>query len=182
MFLFQIVIAIFSFVYGNPTRLINGYDSFGNTCGVKSNERYRNFPQSGKDTSDKPYLFFLDLKEIRQTLKICVKECPKRTINNNNELYKYFQDGGSQLCHYDFKMELLKTSTSYNNYLGPCPTFPVYESAPVFHRCIPTGDKLPNVGKNIYTFTQQFLSDIYTTWPLIVGMSCLALGNIYQEF
>lgn len=55
--LLMIVVAIFSFVYGNPMRLINGYDSFGNTCGVKSNERFTGFPLSGRDTSMEPYLF-----------------------------------------------------------------------------------------------------------------------------
>ena len=32
-FTFQIFIAAFALVYGNPLRLVNGYDSFGNVCG-----------------------------------------------------------------------------------------------------------------------------------------------------
>jgi solute carrier family 44 protein 1 (choline transporter-like protein) len=49
----QILIAAFAFVYGNPIRLINGYDSFGNTCGVKNNQKFGSMELSGQDTSDK---------------------------------------------------------------------------------------------------------------------------------
>lgn len=140
---FQIVVAIFSFVYGNPLRLINGYDSFGNTCGVKNNEKFSNFKLSGLNTIDRPNLFFLDVKELKQTLKICVKECPSRLINNKNELYNYYQDTSTSLCRYDFNMSLLleadRKDLIFFNFLGPCPPFPVYESTPVLHRCIPTG-------------------------------------------
>lgn len=130
-FLFQIAIAVFAFVYGNPLRLINGYDSFGNTCGVKTNERFQNFRLSGQNTIDKPYVFFLDIRELRQTLKLCVKSCPNQFINSGKELYKYYQNTGSQLCRYDFNMSLLvqpmPEGMRYFDILGPCPTLPVYE-------------------------------------------------------
>lgn len=122
---------MFAFVYGNPVRLINGYDSFGNTCGVKSNERFQNLVLSGQNTIDKPYVFFLDIRELRQTLKLCVKSCPDQAIRNGSELYKYYQKTGSQLCRYDFDMSLLARPTPaemrYFDILGPCPKFPVYE-------------------------------------------------------
>lgn len=50
----QILIAAFALVYGNPLRLINGYDSFGNTCGMKNNPKFGSMELSGQDTSDKP--------------------------------------------------------------------------------------------------------------------------------
>jgi len=50
----QILIAAFAIVYGNPLRLINGYDSFGNTCGMKNNPQFGSMELSGQDTSDKP--------------------------------------------------------------------------------------------------------------------------------
>lgn len=53
-FHFQILIAAFALVYGNPLRLINGYDSFGNTCGMKNNPKFGSMELSGQDTSDKP--------------------------------------------------------------------------------------------------------------------------------
>lgn len=122
---------MFAFVYGNPVRFINGYDSFGNTCGVKSNERFQNVNLSGQNTIDKPNVFFLDVMELRQTLKICVKKCPTRLIDNKDELYRFYKDSDSQLCRYDFNMSLLEqpvpTHMNYFNILGPCPVFPVYK-------------------------------------------------------
>jgi len=40
-------------VYGDPLKLINGYDSFGNTCGIQNNEKMGGLELSGLDTSDK---------------------------------------------------------------------------------------------------------------------------------
>lgn len=51
-FYFQIFIAGFAFVYGNPLRLIHGYDSFGNTCGSSTND-YIGTDLSGLDLSQK---------------------------------------------------------------------------------------------------------------------------------
>lgn len=173
-------------MYGNPLRLINGYDSFGNTCGVENNERYKNFALSGLNTADRPNLFFLDIKELSQTLKICVKECPKRLINNKNELYSYYQDTATSLCRYDFDMSLLvrpdQKNYTFFGFLGPCPPFPVYESTPVLHRCIPTGKNAPGEQVremydlvNSWSAAQQLLSDLYVTWPFILLMSVGAL-------
>jgi solute carrier family 44 protein 1 (choline transporter-like protein) len=52
-FSFQIYIAAFAYVYGDPLKLINGYDSFGNTCGISKNEKMGGLELSGFDTSDK---------------------------------------------------------------------------------------------------------------------------------
>ncbi|XP_034481888.1 CTL-like protein 1 [Drosophila innubila] len=173
--LFLIVIAIFSFVYGNPLRLLNGYDSFGNTCGVKSNERFQNFPLSGKNTLDKPDLFYFNIKELKQSLKICVKSCPKRTLNEPKELLGYFQETNTQLCKYDYDMrqldKLSKTDKTFNT-LGPCPTFPVYESSAVLHRCVPKQSSAEMIDLlNNWDVAQQFLGDIYSTWH-IIAMVC----------
>lgn len=123
--------AVFAFVYGDPVRLINGYDSFGNTCGVKANEKFQNFNLSGRNTLDKPYVFFLDISELRQTLKVCVKNCPNQLISNRQDLYSYYKTTQNQLCRYDFNMSLLAspepTGLNYFDILGPCPKFPVYE-------------------------------------------------------
>lgn len=48
------MIAAFAIVYGNPLRLINGSDSFGNTCGMKNNQKLGQTDLYGQDTSDKP--------------------------------------------------------------------------------------------------------------------------------
>ncbi|KAL1380131.1 hypothetical protein pipiens_014432 [Culex pipiens pipiens] len=181
-----LVVAVFSFVYGNPLRIINGYDSFGNTCGVKSNEKFAKFPLSGMNTVDKPYVFFLDIKELRQTLKICVKECPKQQINSSMALYQYYEDRDTKYCRYDFDMSLLKTQQSsdpkYFAFAGPCPTIPVYKSKPVLHRCIPSGKNAPlHQVKDMYALinswgaAQQVFSDLYKTWPTVVLVCGLSL-------
>lgn len=131
-FLLQIVIAIFSFVYGNPLRVINGYDSFGNTCGVKKNERYPNYPLSGLNTIDKPHLLYFDVRKLKDSIKVCVKECPKKTIANRDEVYKYYLETQNSLCRYDFNMSDIASDKQGDlsklfNYLGPCPDFPIYE-------------------------------------------------------
>ncbi|KAL9903511.1 choline transporter-like 1 isoform X2 [Glossina fuscipes] len=183
--LFLIVIAIFSFVYGNPLRVINGYDSFGNTCGVKKNEHYTNFPLSGMNTIDKPQLFYFDVRKLKESIKICVKECPSKTLTNRQELYKYFQDYQTKFCRYDFDMSLISNEATGNlnqffNHLGPCPQFPVYESEPVLHRCMPKSNKAPvkDMYKmlNSWDAAQQFLCDIHSTWhfiAIICGLSFL---------
>lgn len=113
-------------------RVINGYDSFGNTCGVTKNERYKNFPLSGMNTIDKPQLLYFDLRELKKSLKLCVKECPTRTLENSADLYNYYQQTQTKLCRYDFDMNLISSAqttsvTNYFNYMGPCPTLPIYE-------------------------------------------------------
>jgi len=130
IFVLQIVIAIFSFVYGNPLRIINGYDSFGNTCGVKYNEKFQGFPLSGMNTLDKPELFYFDVKELKKSLKICVKSCPAKTMTKGSELLEYYSQTGTQLCKYDYNMQQLTTAgndAKTFNFLGPCPSFPVHE-------------------------------------------------------
>jgi solute carrier family 44 protein 1 (choline transporter-like protein) len=47
------VIGVFALIYGNPFRLINGVDSFGNICGMR-NEVEENQIFSGMDMSEKP--------------------------------------------------------------------------------------------------------------------------------
>lgn len=178
--------AVFSFVYGNPLRLINGYDSFGNTCGVQHNQKFSGFPLSGLNTLDKPNLFFLDVTELRQTLKICVRECPSRIIHNREDLYRYYLDTDSKLCRYDFNMTLMlgvqPKDMNYFDFLGPCPPFPVHESTAVLHRCIPSGKQAPMQQVrdvydvvNSWSVAQQLFGDLYVTWPIIALMAFTAL-------
>lgn len=113
-------------MFGNPLRIINGYDSFGNTCGVKNNERYNDFPLSGENTFDKPYVFFFDMKELRQSIKVCVKNCPDKLIDSKDSYRDYVQTTGNSLCTYDFnKTDLNSSQNNLFHYLGPCPTLPV---------------------------------------------------------
>ncbi|KAJ1531974.1 hypothetical protein ONE63_000611 [Megalurothrips usitatus] len=189
--LFMILIAAFAFVYGNPVRLRNGYDSYGNTCGVKNNMKIGDIAFSGLDTSDKPYLFYLDVKNLRQSLQICVKQCPDRNINTLKDLKSFMNRTGSSLCTYEFDLSKLTddnlgvadSTGSYSSSVGPCPPLPVYYSGAVLHRCIPKPVKevASQVIGGMYSFlnswdtVEQVLSDLYDTWEVILALCGLAL-------
>ncbi|KOX69985.1 CTL-like protein 1 [Melipona quadrifasciata] len=212
----MILIAAFAFVYGNPIRLINGYDSFGNTCNVKNNPKFGSMELSGQDTSDKPfsinmelinfhiekqcrnivkyheinyfiYLFFLDIYNVTQSLKICVKKCPDRTMTTMNDICKFYEETGSQLCH-DKPGNNFSACNNGNrkNKTGSCPELPVYNSIPVLNRCIPKAIK--DVGETIianlyglinsWDIIEQILGDLYKTWREILSLSFLAFASI----
>lgn len=169
----------------------NSYDSFGNTCGVQSNERFRDtgLPASvsGISTIDRPNVFFFDFKEFKQSLKICVKECPKKDINNPNEIYKVYKEEGSQYCRYDFDMNKLNEGLSpaddmIFDFSGPCPKLPIVESTPVLHRCIPSGKNAPHKEvQDVYKlisswgFVDQTARDLYKSWHIILLVCFISL-------
>ncbi|KAL6438494.1 hypothetical protein ACFW04_004525 [Cataglyphis niger] len=179
----MILIAAFAIVYGNPLQLINGYDSFGNTCGMKNNPKFGSMELSGQDTSDKPYLFFLDIRNVTQSLKICVKQCPDKILWNMNDICTFYKETGSQLCHDrpggDFSA-CNSESSKFKN--GSCPRPPIYPSMPVLNRCIPKA--VQDVGETIisnlyglinsWDVIKQVLGDLYKTWRQILALSFLA--------
>ncbi|XP_011296701.1 CTL-like protein 1 [Fopius arisanus] len=179
----MIMIAAFALVYGNPLRLINGYDSFGNTCGTQNNPKFGDMELSGQDTSDKPYLFFLDVKDLHQSLKICVKKCPDRTMNYTSEVCQFYKRTGSQLCHDRPEIGFTACSDNGNhNKTEYCPRLPVHESIPILNRCVPKAAKeIPSsLVYNLYSLLnswdifEQILGDLYKTWREILALSFLA--------
>lgn len=179
----MILIAAFAFVYGNPIRLINGYDSFGNTCGVKSNPKFGNMELSGQDTSEKPFLFFMDVANVKNSLKICVKKCPDRKLNTMDDVCKFYKETGSQLCHDGPGSNFSACNSSNNkNKTGSCPELPVYDSISVLNRCIPKAVKetAGAIVSNLYgvlnswDVIEQVLGDLYKTWREILAFSFLA--------
>ncbi|XP_063982446.1 choline transporter-like 1 [Diachasmimorpha longicaudata] len=179
----MIMIAAFALVYGNPLRLINGYDSFGNTCGTKNNPKFGDMELSGQDTSDKPYLFFLDVRDIKQSLKICVRKCPDRKMNYMSDVCQFYKSTGSQLCHDRPEVGFTACSdTGTQNKTGYCPRLPVHDSTPILNRCVPRAVKdIPkNLVYNLYSLLnswdifEQILGDLYKTWREILALSFLA--------
>ncbi|XP_038210134.1 choline transporter-like 1 isoform X2 [Zerene cesonia] len=172
----MIFVAAISFVYGNPQRLINGYDSFGNTCGVKNNKKLINFPLAGISTADKSYLFFMDVKQLRRSLKICVKECPNKKMETLTDIQNFYKQTGSSLCRYDINLNTTTNTGDLNNFIGPCPVLPVYESFPLLNRCFPKSAK--DVAQKVFTdfydllnswdTIEQMLSDLYNSWKEMI--------------
>ncbi|XP_073951184.1 choline transporter-like protein 1 [Choristoneura fumiferana] len=184
----MLIIAAISFVYGNPLRLINGFDSYGNTCGVKSNTKHINFPLAGISTIDKPYLFFLDLKELRRSIKVCVKKCPNKKLESFADIQNFYRTTDSNLCTYDVNLNTVVSTPELHSIDGPCPTLPVYESFPVLHRCFPkyASDLASKVFTDFYELLnswdtiEQMLTDLYSSWKemiicVIVAFLCSLL-------
>jgi len=40
----------------------------------------------------------MDVKDIRNTLKICVKQCPDHTLVNFTNIQEFYEQTGSLLC------------------------------------------------------------------------------------
>ncbi|CAB3252104.1 unnamed protein product [Arctia plantaginis] len=172
----MIIVAAISFVYGNPLRVINGFDSFGNTCGVKNNQKLMNFPLAGISTLDKKYLFFMDVKELQRSLKICVKECPNKRMDTLADIQQFYKDTGSNLCRYDINLNNIRRNQIQHNFIGPCPTLPVYESFPLLNRCFPKSahELATKVFTDFYDLLnswdtiEQMLSDVYSSWKEMI--------------
>uniref|UniRef100_A0A2H8TGH5 Choline transporter-like protein n=1 Tax=Melanaphis sacchari TaxID=742174 RepID=A0A2H8TGH5_9HEMI len=182
----MIFIAVFAFIYGDPLRLINGHDSFGNTCGSSGNSKMGKF--SNLDTTDKKFLFYLDPVNIEHSMQICVKQCPDSNLLDLEDLQNFYNRTESLLCSYNFDLnnftadEALHKSTIISTSLGPCPPFPVYKSHHVLNRCVPeelNNQTLPLI-YNIYSmmndwdFTEEILNDLYKTWPQMLYFTILA--------
>uniref|UniRef100_A0A671X2G2 Choline transporter-like protein n=1 Tax=Sparus aurata TaxID=8175 RepID=A0A671X2G2_SPAAU len=126
---------------GAASRLISGYDSYGNTCG-RNNTKIEGVPLSGRDMKENKYVFFLDpcnLDLINRKIKsiaLCVSKCPDAELKTYKDVKQFALNNGSNLCSYDI------TPTKYPSHSErstKCPKLPVppSKSLPVFHRCIP---------------------------------------------
>lgn len=172
-------------MYGNPLRVINGYDSFGNTCGVQSNKKLTNFPLAGIGTADKNYLFFMDIKELRRSLKICVKQCPNKKMESFSDIQDFYRSTGSNLCSYDVNLNNVPSGQNLHSFAGPCPTLPVYDSFPILNRCFPKSAK--DLAAKVFTdfnnllnswdTIEQMLSDLYSSWKEMIICVILAFSK-----
>lgn len=90
-----------------------------------------NLELTGLDTSDKPYLLFYDIKHLKRSLKVCVKECPSQTLNRIEDINAYYAQTKNNLCKYDFNYNDFRNASIDKKVLsssfGPCPVVPVYE-------------------------------------------------------
>lgn len=78
----------------------------------------------------------MDIKELRKTIKICVKQCPTKNLNTMDDLRTYYKDTGTKLCRYDFDFNELdnpqiknapERKAGLSRSVGPCPKLPVYD-------------------------------------------------------
>lgn len=132
----------FAIATGAASRLISGYDSFGNTCGQKNPTKIDGVDLSGRDMREKKYVFFLepcnfDLINRRiKSIALCVSQCPSTQLQTYSDLKQFSLNNGSDLCTYDINPVRYP---SHPERQTKCPKLPVppSKSVPVFHRCIP---------------------------------------------
>lgn len=193
------IAAVWSFYEGNPSRLIRGYDSFGNICG-QNNKRIPGVSWSGIDMTDCPFVFHMNPFNTSSSLKICVQKCSDRNITNDGDIYMFYQRTGSALTRYDYDLtvrnpesfykkipqsEILKRRNHDESFgFGPFPMMPVTKQRPILNRCVGTERiKLGNsVINNLYNYLKNLdilhkvVSDIYTSWRHIAYSVMLGIG------
>lgn len=128
------------------------------------------------------------MKNIKQSLKICVKKCPDRMMNSISDFCDFYKDTGSQLCHdspqVGFRVCSNINNRSKENRTGYCPSTPVYESTIILNRCVPKAITEISAGLvynlygvlNSWDIIEQILGDLYKTWREILALSFLAFG------
>lgn len=193
--------SVWSFISGNPSRLINGYDSFGNICGQK-NKQIDGIGWSGMDMRDCPYVFHMNTATVNvsYTMKICVSSCADKNLTNDGDLLMFYQRTGSSLYRYDYdpneknpeifypqiaRREILtRRSKDEAQGFGPGPRTPVTKQRPLLSRCVSTdriklGNSLIN---NVYSYiknmdvAQKIVSDIYASYKNIAYTVMFGIG------
>lgn len=194
------VAGVWSFYEGNPNRLIQGYDSFGNICGQK-NKHISGVSWSGMDMTDNPYVFHMNPMNTSYSLKVCVPKCADRNLTNDGDIMLFYQRTGSGLKRYDYDLNERDPANKFYRKIkpneiatrrrsdeergfGPIPTLPVFKQRPVLNRCVSLERiKLGNsVINNFYKFVKnldvahKFVSDIYTSWKNIAYTTLFGIG------
>uniref|UniRef100_A0A8C5NI31 Choline transporter-like protein n=1 Tax=Gouania willdenowi TaxID=441366 RepID=A0A8C5NI31_GOUWI len=131
----------FAIATGGASRIVLGYDSYGNTCG-RNNSKIEGVPLSGGDMTEKKYVFFLDpcnLDLINRKIKsiaLCVSKCPATELQTYNDVKQFALSNGSYLCSYDISATRYPSHSERGT---KCPKLPVPPSKAVLflHRCLP---------------------------------------------
>uniref|UniRef100_F1KTR1 Choline transporter-like protein n=1 Tax=Ascaris suum TaxID=6253 RepID=F1KTR1_ASCSU len=134
----MVLVAAFAILRGDAFRIVNGVDSFGNTCGRKNMPLVLSansttdpvfFPLSGQDMTDKKFLFPLDIRHPFNSTWICVNVCPNRTVASN--FVEFHTQTNYSYCSAPVGLD----GVSRKRY---CPIGTIYESdGSILSRCIP---------------------------------------------
>lgn len=176
----------FSIATGAASRLVSGYDSYGNICGQK-NKKVEHVFNSGLDQTTRKNVFFLDpcnLDLVHRKIKsvaLCVSACPGEELKTLSDVQKFAETNGSLLCDYEL--------TPYQYTSDPraselCPKLPVPKSAPIpfFHRCAPVNISCyAKFAEALITFVSdnsvlhRLISGVMTSKEIIVGLCLFSL-------
>lgn len=176
----------FSIATGAASRLVFGYDSYGNICGQK-NTKIEGFENSGLDQTSRKYVFFLDPCNLDlrngkiKSIALCVSECPHQELKTLNDVKIFAETNGSHLCDYALSPSQYTTD---NRASSLCPKLPVPESAPIpfFHRCAPVNiscyAKFAEALITIVTdksVLHRLISGVMTSKEIIIGLCFMSL-------
>ena len=123
----------------------------------------------------------LQINEDRSALMICVKRCPDHFMLTTEQFKKYKEETGANVCTYN---TVITANTEQDTLMGPCPPF-VLQTIPVLNRCIPllgvankklkaVGDILKRIDTDIFGYSRKLISDVYSSWKLLVIICLLA--------
>uniref|UniRef100_A0AAR2M2Q1 Choline transporter-like protein n=1 Tax=Pygocentrus nattereri TaxID=42514 RepID=A0AAR2M2Q1_PYGNA len=176
----------FAISTGAASRLISGYDSYGNTCGQKNTE-IPGIESSGKDQTLNKYVFFLDpcnidlVKRKINSVALCVFRCPETELQTYDDLRKFAFTNGSKLCSYEVSLDRYSDDP---NKATKCPKLPVppSKSFPVFHRCTPADISCyAKFAEALITFVSdnsvlhRVITGVMTSKEIIMGLCLLSL-------
>lgn len=151
----MVLVGAFALVNGDAYRVINGVDSFGNTCGrrntpvviFKNSSFDERFPLSGQDMTSKPFLFPLDASHPMTSAWICVENCPSRTVADRYD--EFHASTNYSYCSGWVTSENLRRRRF-------CPIGTIYKSSgSVLSRCVP--DEFLDVAVNMITPLSDFI-------------------------
>ncbi|XP_076001915.1 choline transporter-like protein 1 [Genypterus blacodes] len=177
----------FAIATGAASRLISGYDSYGNTCGQK-NTKIEGVDLSGRDQMENKYVFFIDPCNIDvinrkfRSIALCVSMCPATELKTYNDLKSFALNNGSELCSYDITPTRY---TSHSDRFTKCPKLPVppSKSVPVFHRCFPMDTTcIAEFAQGFVTFVSdnsvlhRVIAGVMASKEIIMGLCLLALA------
>ncbi|CAJ1052264.1 choline transporter-like protein 1 [Xyrichtys novacula] len=176
----------FPIATGGASRLLSGYDSYGNTCGRK-NAPIEGVTLSGKDMTENKYVFFLDpcnfdlLNRKIKSIALCVSKCPNSELKTYGDIKQFALNNGSELCSYDVSPTRYP---SHSERFTKCPKLPVPPSkpVPVFRRCIPVDIScyaefaeafITYIGDN--SVLRRVVAGVMASKEIIMGLCLLAL-------
>ncbi|XP_041463983.1 choline transporter-like protein 1 isoform X1 [Lytechinus variegatus] len=141
------LIAGYAVVFGNVLRVVFGYDSYGNVCG-QMNKPIENVSLSGMDMTDRPFVFFMDVRYPKDSLEVCVSQCPNRVLNSTTDYKTFAEETDSKICNYP--VDLADYETAGVGINGPCPNV-VFASKPIINRCVP---------QDLFVIAKEYIENI----------------------
>lgn len=176
----------FTLATGAASRLVSGYDSYGNTCG-RNNSKIEGVDLSGRNMVDNKYVFFLDPCNIDlinrrvKSISLCVSKCPATELQSFADLKQFAISNGSALCNYDIAPNRYP---GHPDRMKKCPKLPVPASKPVplFNRCVPTDlGCFAEFAQAFVSFVsennvlQRVVAGLMASKDIIMGLCVLAL-------